>query len=79
METSLLAFVAATYKTPLSSVAIAASGVGFTLLGRSLKRFARGAGRFVPFPFGLLIRMAIAAGTIEALGQGAILYFEKRT
>src|SRR5262245_12503533 len=76
METRLAVFIARTYQSPLSSKEAAAVGVGLAFMGRGLKYLARGAGRRVPAPFGLLIRVAVAAGTIEALGHGLILFYE---
>ena len=77
METRLAQFIARTYQSPLSSKEAAAVGVGLAFLGRGLKYLARGAGGRLPPPFGLLVRVAVAAGTIEALGHGLILFYEK--
>jgi uncharacterized protein (DUF697 family) len=76
IELRLGTFIARTYKAPLTRAEAAAAGVGLSLMGRGLKRIARSASGAVPMPFGLLIRVAIAAGTIEALGQGLVLAYE---
>jgi uncharacterized protein (DUF697 family) len=78
IETRLAAYIAKAYQAPFSSREMAAIGAGLALGGRGLKYVARGASRRVPFPFGILIRAAIAGGTIEGLGHGLIFFYESR-
>jgi uncharacterized protein (DUF697 family) len=77
IEVRLGAFIAKTYGSPLSSLELAMGSLGLSVMGRGLKLVARGASKRLPAPFGLLTRMAIAAGTIEALGHGLVLLYEQ--
>ena len=78
IETRMVSFIARTYQAPFTPRETAAIGAGFALMGRGLKSVARGVGHRLPAPFGLLLRMGIAAGTIEGLGHGLILFYENK-
>jgi uncharacterized protein (DUF697 family) len=75
LEAHLVKRIGNLYGSPLSAKAITGAGGMFAIMGRGLRRIARGAGTRIPL-LRIPIRMAIAAGTIESIGRGAVRYFE---
>lgn len=77
METHMMGMIGEIYGESLGTVTTTAVGGSFAILGHGLKFLSTTAGRFVPV-IRPAIRMAIAGGTVEALGQGIVAHFEKK-
>jgi len=77
LETYLMKVVGDVYDDPPTGVAAAAAGGSFAVGGQALKLMAMRASCLVPV-LGIPIRMAIAGGTIEALGRAIVEHYERK-
>jgi uncharacterized protein (DUF697 family) len=77
IEAHLLAVIGEIYGEGIGAFASATAGGTFSAVGQGLKYVACQAACFIP-GFGIPIRMAIAGGTIEALGHAVVAHFERK-
>jgi len=77
LETYMMKVIGDIYGDTPSGTAVAAAGGSFALGGMALKQLALQATYAVPL-LGIPIRMAIAGGTIEALGHAIIGHYERK-
>lgn len=77
LETHMVSMVATIYGDELKGPATAATGGTFAAMGTGLKAAANWAVGFVPI-VGPVIRAGIAAATVEAIGQSAIAFYERK-
>lgn len=77
LETHLVSMIGNIYGESLNAPVTAAAGGTFAAMGTGLKAAAGWAVGLVPV-VGPVIRASIAAAAIEAIGQAAIAYFERK-
>lgn len=77
LETHMLGVIANIYGASVDPPTTAAAGGTFTAMGTGLKYVAAQAVSFVPV-VGSVIRSAIAAGTIEAIGHALVAHYERK-
>jgi uncharacterized protein (DUF697 family) len=77
METHMTAFIGSIYSDPMGGPTTAAAGGTFAVMGQGLKWMATQAVGFVPL-LGPVIRMSIAAATIEGLGRAIVSHYERK-
>jgi uncharacterized protein (DUF697 family) len=77
IETHMMAVISEIYGDSVGAIVTTAAGGSFAIMGQGLKFLATEATRFVPV-IGPIIRMAIAGGTIEALGHAIVGHFERK-
>jgi uncharacterized protein (DUF697 family) len=65
------------YGENVGSMASAAAGGSFTVMGHGLRFVAHQAVGFVPV-LGPVIKAGIAAAVIEAIGRGVVAHFERK-
>src|SRR5689334_947877 len=77
METTMVAMIGEIYGDPMSGLTSAAASGTFSVLGQGLKWLAIQGTLLIPV-LGIAIRMGIAAGTIESLGQALVAHYERK-
>ena len=77
LETHMVGVIANIYGSSLETTTTAAAGGTFTAMGVGLKFVATRAVVFVPV-VGPVIRSAIAAATIEAIGNSLVAHYERK-
>jgi uncharacterized protein (DUF697 family) len=77
LETYMLRVIGDIYGDPPTAVFTAAYGGSLAIGGQGLKFLARRVGGSIPL-LGIPVRMAVAGATIEALGHGIVLQYERK-
>jgi uncharacterized protein (DUF697 family) len=77
LETHMTGFIGSIYGDPVGAATTAAASGTFAVMGQGLKYVATQASCFVPF-LGPVIRMGIAAVTIESIGRAIVSHYERK-
>jgi uncharacterized protein (DUF697 family) len=77
LQTHMFSMIGEIYGDGVGSMASAAAGGSFTVMGHGLRFVAHQAVGFVPV-VGPLIKAGIAAAVIESIGFGVVAHFERK-
>jgi len=77
LQTHMFGMIGEIYGENVGSMASAAAGGSFTVMGQGLRFLAQRAVGFVPV-IGPVIKAGIAAAAIESIGHGIVAHFERK-
>ncbi len=77
LQTHMFGMIGNIYGDDVSSMASAAAGGSFSVMGQGLRLLANKAVGFVPV-VGPAIKAGIAAAAIEGIGRGVVEHFERK-
>jgi uncharacterized protein (DUF697 family) len=77
IEMHMWGFIGSIYGDPMGAVATVAAGGSLSIMGQGLKWVAMQAALLVPV-LGIVVRIVIAAATIETIGHAIIAHYERK-